>query len=73
MEKFDNTKDRVTEAFRQTYGRSPTEAEVQATVGFFSQFMPAVESGTNRQSAEQLTMATFCQGLFSAAEFRYLY
>ena len=73
LERFDNPKQRVGYAFLQTYGRPPTDEEIKSCIDFFQKFMPAAarESGS-RQAAEQLAMSTFCQALFSSAEFRYL-
>ncbi len=70
---FETPKQRVGHAFLQAYGRPPTPEEIQSCIRFFEQFMPAATEETgSRAEAESLALATFCQALFSSAEFRYL-
>ncbi|MFT5471437.1 MAG: hypothetical protein ACI8UO_006571, partial [Verrucomicrobiales bacterium] len=73
LERSDDPKQRVGFAFLQTYGRAPTQEEIQSCINFFNKFMPAAarEAG-GRKEAEELAMASFCQALFSSAEFRFL-
>ena len=69
----DEPKKRANFAFFLTYGRAPTQDEIASCIDFFQRFMPAAGKETqNRAEAEKLAMATFCQALFSSAEFRYL-
>lgn len=73
LENFEDPRQRAGVAFLQTYGRPPTEAEIQSCIAFFRKFMPAAAEETgNRRETEMLAMTTFCQALFSSAEFRYL-
>ncbi len=61
-------------AFQLTYGRKPTQAELQSTITFFKTFHPlAMAEGQSHREAMFTTVSAFCQGLFSAAEFRFLY
>ncbi|MDF1811327.1 MAG: PSD1 and planctomycete cytochrome C domain-containing protein [Verrucomicrobiales bacterium] len=71
--KYDSPRERIGAAFRRAYGRMPTSDEVESTMNFFREFFPASVASSDRAAAVRLTMATFCQGLFSSAEFRYLY
>ncbi|MEM1297044.1 MAG: hypothetical protein AAGH89_16885, partial [Verrucomicrobiota bacterium] len=60
--------ERVRAGFQQAYGRAPTKAEMESTAKFFRAF-----AKDRSPETMQLTMATFCQGLISSAEFRYLF
>ena len=63
----DTVTDCVRRAFLACFGRPPGEAEMAASRDFFRQFR-------DRQAVEDdmLVLSAFCQGLFAAAEFRYL-
>ncbi len=73
MERFETPRQRVRYAFLRTYGRLPTDEEIESCIRFFGRFMPAAGRKTeSREEAERLAMTAFCQALFSSAEFRYL-
>jgi len=70
---FDDPKQRLVHAFLRTYGRYPNAEETRISMDFFKKFLSTANaSNESRKKLEQLAMATFCQGLFSSAEFRYL-
>ena len=62
QDEAETTGQRVDLAFRLAYGRRPSETERKASLRFLSQ-----SELTPKQS-----LSAFCQGLFAAAEFRYL-
>lgn len=68
MRDYSTPIERVRAGFQQAYGRAPTKAEMESTAKFFRAFAKDKSPETM-----QLTMATFCQGLISSAEFRYLF
>lgn len=73
MKRFDSTKDRVNFAFLKAYGRPPNKSEMESTIAYFKKFLPAATRQTgDSKEAEWMFLTTFCQGLFSSAEFRYI-
>ncbi|MDF1755969.1 MAG: PSD1 and planctomycete cytochrome C domain-containing protein [Verrucomicrobiales bacterium] len=73
VKSHETSRDRILDAFRRCYGRAPTRSEVENTIEFFKTFNASSQPGSNRLATSYLSMATFCQGLISSAEFRYLY
>ncbi|MCF6311921.1 MAG: PSD1 and planctomycete cytochrome C domain-containing protein [Verrucomicrobiales bacterium] len=73
QKKFPNSTQRLNAAFLRAYGRYPTKKETQQSVKFFDQFRATAGGSSQQQKeTERLAMATFCQSLFSSAEFRLL-
>ncbi len=70
---YDDPKQRLQYAFLRTYGRYPNAEEIRISIEFFKKFVSTAEgSNESRKKIQQLAIATFCQGLFSSAEFRYI-
>lgn len=60
-------------AFYACYSRPPTSEETRKTSAFFKRFVSTAQKGdTNIDQARHLALTSFCQALFSSAEFRYL-
>ena len=60
-------------AFYTAYSRPPTAEEARKTKAYFERFLKtAKEEGLSLEQARQQALTTFCQALFSSAEFRYL-
>jgi len=61
-------------AFFLAYSRPPTEEEKRKTSAYFTRFHEvATSSGIDPEQARLLALSSFCQALFSSAEFRYLH
>jgi len=60
-------------AFYASYSRPPTSEEIRKTSAYFERFLKtAKEEDINPEKARYLALTSFCQALFSSAEFRYL-
>lgn len=73
IDEADSPGDRFSRAFAICFGRPPTSAEIDSSTSFFQRFLAsAEEKGRSRDEAGLLAFQTFCQGLLSSAEFRFL-
>jgi hypothetical protein len=70
-----NGAERLERAFALAFSRPPTEAEARKTRAFFDRFIATLleqAPRTERKEAAHLALTSYCQALFSGAEFRYL-
>ncbi len=62
-----------TAAFHSCYSRPPTAEEARKTSVYFQRFVKtAQEENIKLEQARRMALSSFCQALFSSAEFRYV-
>jgi hypothetical protein len=73
IEEAETSGERLSLAFKLTYGRLPSSAEIEQAKSFLWNFISVAQrKGRVREEAGILALSSFCQGLLCSAEFRYL-
>ncbi len=64
---------RIELAYRLTLGRAPTESEKATVTSFLNDYRKSLEGNDKKANAQLAAWTNFCQTLFAAGEFRYVY
>jgi hypothetical protein len=64
---------RITMAYRLTLGRVPSESERATVTRFLNDYRKSLEGADKKANAQFAAWTNFCQTLFAAGEFRYVY